>query len=42
MNTRRSDLHVSGTVNEIKDRSLSYGLMARLLMACDGAWTAGR
>lgn len=32
------DLYVSGTVNQIKKRSLSYNLMTRLVMACAGAW----
>jgi len=32
------DLYVSGTVNQIKKRSLSYGLMARLAMICQDAW----
>lgn len=32
------DLYVSGTVNQIKKRSLSYNLMTRLVMACGSAW----
>lgn len=32
------DLYVSGTVNQIKKRSLSYNLMVRLVMACGKAW----
>jgi len=32
------DLYVSGTVNQIKKRSLSYNLMVRLVMACANAW----
>jgi CubicO group peptidase (beta-lactamase class C family) len=32
------DLYVSGAVNQIKKRSLSYGLMARLVMICQDAW----
>jgi CubicO group peptidase (beta-lactamase class C family) len=32
------DLYVSGTVNQIKKRSLSYNLLARLVMACQAAW----
>lgn len=32
------DLYVSGTVNQIKKRSLSYNLLARLVMTCQGAW----
>lgn len=32
------DLYVSGTVNQIKKRSLSYNLLTRLVMACQGAW----
>ena len=28
------DLYVSGTVNQIKRRSLSHNLLARLVMAC--------
>jgi D-alanyl-D-alanine carboxypeptidase len=34
------DLYVSGTVNQVKKRSLSYGLMTRLVMACQSAWSA--
>ncbi|MBU4269215.1 MAG: beta-lactamase family protein [Acidobacteria bacterium] len=34
------DLYVSGTVNQIKKRSLSYNLMTRLVMACQNAWGA--
>jgi hypothetical protein len=30
------ELYVSGTVNQIKQRSLSYNLLARLVMACQG------
>jgi D-alanyl-D-alanine carboxypeptidase len=32
------DLYVSGTVNQIKKRSLSYNLMTRLVVACQDAW----
>ncbi len=32
------DLYVSGTVNQIKKRSLSYNLLTRLVMACQGTW----
>ncbi len=32
------DLYVSGTVNQIKKRSLSYNLMTRLVMACADTW----
>lgn len=32
------DLYVSGTVNQIRKRSLSYNLMARLVAACQAAW----
>ena len=32
------DLYVSGTVNQVKKRSLSYNLMTRLAMACESAW----
>ncbi len=32
------DLYVSGTVNQIKKRSLSYNLMTRLVMECASAW----
>lgn len=32
------DLYVSGTVNQIKKRSLSYNLMTRLVMECAHAW----
>lgn len=32
------DLYVSGTVNQIKKRSLSYNLLTRLVMACQEAW----
>jgi len=34
------DLYVSGTVNQIKQRSLSFNLMVRLVMACQTAWPA--
>jgi len=34
------DLYVSGTVNQIKRRSLSYNLMTRLVMACQSEWDA--
>jgi hypothetical protein len=30
------DLYVSGTVNQIKSRSLSHNLMARVVLACAG------
>jgi D-alanyl-D-alanine carboxypeptidase len=36
------DLYVSGTVNQIKKRSLSYNLMSRLVMTCQGVWGTGR
>jgi CubicO group peptidase (beta-lactamase class C family) len=36
------DLYISGTVNQIKKRGLSYNLMARLVMACQNAWRARR
>ena len=32
------DLSISGTVNQIKKRSLSYNLLTRLVMACQTAW----
>ncbi len=32
------DLYVSGIVNQIKKRSLSYNVMTRLVMACQKAW----
>jgi D-alanyl-D-alanine carboxypeptidase len=32
------DLYISGTVNQIRSRSLSYRLLSRLVMSCDGAW----
>lgn len=32
------DLYVSGTVNQIKKRSLSYRLMTRVVMTCQDAW----
>ena len=32
------DLYVSGTVNQVKKRSLSYNLLTRLVMACQAAW----
>jgi CubicO group peptidase (beta-lactamase class C family) len=32
------DLYVSGAVNQIKQRSLSYNLLARLVMACQAAF----
>jgi CubicO group peptidase (beta-lactamase class C family) len=32
------DLYVSGTVNQIKKRSLSYNLLTQLVMTCQGAW----
>lgn len=35
------DLYVAGTVNQIANRSLSYNLMTRLVMACQAAWRAG-
>jgi CubicO group peptidase (beta-lactamase class C family) len=34
------DLYVSGTVNQVKKRSLSYNLLTRLVMACQAAWGA--
>ncbi len=33
------DLYVSGTVNQIKKRSLSYNLLTRLVMACQEAFS---
>jgi D-alanyl-D-alanine carboxypeptidase len=36
------DLSVSGTVNQVRSRSLSYRLLTRLVMSCDGAWRGGR
>jgi D-alanyl-D-alanine carboxypeptidase len=36
------DLYISGTVNQIRSRSLSYRLLSRLVMSCDGAWGRGR
>ena len=36
------DLTISGTVNQIKKRSLSYNLMVRLVFACQDAWSAKR
>lgn len=32
------DLYLSGTVNQIKKRSLSYNLLTRMVMACQDAW----
>lgn len=32
------DLYVSGTVNQVKKRSLSYNVMVRLVTACRAAW----
>jgi len=32
------DLYISGTINQIKKRSLSYNLMTRLVMLCQTAW----
>jgi len=32
------DLYISGTVNQVKKRSLSYNLMTRLVMECQDAW----
>lgn len=32
------DLYVSGTVNQIKQRSLSYNLLTRLVMVCQAAF----
>ena len=37
---RELDLYVSGTVNQVKKRSLSYNLLARLVMACQSEWGA--
>lgn len=31
-------LYVSGTVNQVKKRSLSYNVLARPVMACQTAW----
>ena len=39
---RELDLYVSGTVNQVKKRSLSYNLLTRLVMACRSAWGALR
>ena len=36
------DLYVSGTVNQISKRSLSYRLLTRLVMTCDSAWRRRR
>ena len=36
------DLYVSGTVNQIKKRSLSYNLMVRLVFACQDSWSKHR
>ncbi len=36
------DLYVSGTVNQIKKRSLSYNLMVRLVLACQDYWSKER
>ncbi|MDO8962882.1 MAG: serine hydrolase domain-containing protein [Coriobacteriia bacterium] len=36
------DLYISGTVNQIKKRSLSYNLMTRLVMACQTHWATGK
>lgn len=36
------DLFVSGTVNQIKKRSLPYNLMTRLVFACQDAWADAR
>lgn len=36
------DLYISGTVNQIKKRSLSYNLMVRLVFACQDAWLTKR
>ena len=36
------DLYISGTVNQIRKRSLSYNLMVRLVFACQDAWSAKR
>lgn len=38
----RLDLYVSGTVNQVKKRSLSYRLLTRLVMTCDSAWRTRR
>jgi CubicO group peptidase (beta-lactamase class C family) len=32
------DLYVSGTVNQVEKRSLSYNLLTRLVIACQSAW----
>jgi CubicO group peptidase (beta-lactamase class C family) len=32
------DLYISGTVNQLKKRSLSYNLLVRLAFACQDAW----
>ncbi|MBS3956325.1 MAG: beta-lactamase family protein [Clostridiales bacterium] len=34
------DLYVSGTINQIKKRSLSYNLMVRMVLSCEDAWQA--
>jgi CubicO group peptidase (beta-lactamase class C family) len=36
------DLYVSGTVNQIKKRSLSYRLMTRVVISCQDAWRTVR
>ena len=36
------DLYVSGTVNQIKKRSLSYNIMVRLVFAFQDAWSTDR
>jgi CubicO group peptidase (beta-lactamase class C family) len=32
------DLYISGTVNQIRKRSLSYNVMVRLVFACQDCW----
>jgi CubicO group peptidase (beta-lactamase class C family) len=34
----KADLFISGTVNQLKNRSLPYNLMIRLVFACQDAW----
>ena len=33
-----ADLYISGTVNQLKNRTLPYNLMVRLVFACQDAW----
>jgi CubicO group peptidase (beta-lactamase class C family) len=36
------DLYISGTVNQIKKRSLSYNVLVRLVFACQDSWRRTR